>query len=362
MPILSNDDFLEQNELPEDIDPGTDEQWEEFVRDIDRSRAADQADGQPEVHPVPMQHGEKRPPKKERVRSIPKPMLPSRVDREKHELTHLPYQTWCRHCVLARAQNDAHRRTKKHSTEREVPVISGDFCFTGHVDQEKASPIFVLRDHNSRMTFSHMVQGKSTKNELYSDYIHSAVLKDLEYLGYKKIVFKTDQEPAMIALQERIQRSREDQTILENSPVDESQSNGVCEKAVQEVEGMTRTLKLALEERLKWRIPHDHAIMTWLVEYASILICLFREGKDKRTPMERHKGSDRDVRPIAEFGEAIWYRVLGADDKDGNKLNKMEALMEEGVWLGINLIDGTARVGTPTGVVKARTIKRRLEN
>ena len=363
MPILSNDDMnLEQNELPEDIDPGTDEQWEEFVRDIDRSRAADQADGQPEVHPVPMQHGEKRPPKKERVRSIPKPMLPSRVDREKHELTHLPYQTWCRHCVLARAQNDAHRRTKKHSTEREVPVISGDFCFMGHVDQEKASPIFVLRDHNSRMTFSHMVQGKSTKNELYSDYIHSAVLKDLEYLGYKKIVFKTDQEPAMIALQERIQRSREDQTILENSPVDESQSNGVCEKAVQEVEGMTRTLKLALEERLKWRIPHDHAIMTWLVEYASILICLFREGKDKRTPMERHKGSDRDVRPIAEFGEAIWYRVLGADDKDGNKLNKMEALMEEGVWLGINLIDGTARVGTPTGVVKARTIKRRLED
>ena len=105
MPILSNDDMnLEQNELPEDIDPGTDEQWEEFVRDIDRSRAADQADGQPEVHPVPMQHGEKRPPKKERVRSIPKPMLPSRVDREKHELTHLPYQTWCRHCTRQGAE------------------------------------------------------------------------------------------------------------------------------------------------------------------------------------------------------------------------------------------------------------------
>ena len=39
----------------------------------------------------------------------------------------------------------------------------------------------------------------------------------------------------------------------------------------------------------------------------------------------------------------------------------MDVPMEEGVWLGIRLIDGTARIGMPTGVVKARTTKRRLD-
>ena len=78
MPILSNGIMnFKQNELPEEVDPGTDGQWEECVKDINRGRAADQADGQPEVHPVPTQHGEKQPPRKERVRSISKPMLPS---------------------------------------------------------------------------------------------------------------------------------------------------------------------------------------------------------------------------------------------------------------------------------------------
>ena len=46
--------------------------------------------------------------------------------------------------------------------------------------------------------------------------------------------------------------------------------------------------------------------MTWLVEYAAIRIFLYREGRDKLTPIERHKGKDRDVRPIAEFGESVW--------------------------------------------------------
>ena len=160
---------------------------------------------------------------------------------------------------------------------------------------------------------------------MYSEYIHSAVVKDLECLGYRKVVFETDQEPAMVALQERIERSREDQTILESSPIDESQSSGVCEKVFQEVVGMTRTPKLALGESLGWRILRDHLITTWFVEYASISICVFREGQDKRTPMERHKGSDRDVNPMAKLGEAIWYRFLDADDKAGNNLNKTKS-------------------------------------
>ena len=69
-------------------------------------------------------------------------------------------------------------------------------------------------------------------------------------MRHRKMVFKKDQEPAVTELQARVQRLRIDPTIIENSPVEEGQSNGVCEKAVRKVEGMVRIFKLALDKRL----------------------------------------------------------------------------------------------------------------
>ena len=155
--------------------------------------------------------------------ALPRPVIPTKPEREEHELTHVTYAPWCRHCVNARAMNDPHRRTKKHAAGREVLVVSGDCCFMGQPEQEKASPILVVRDHATRKTFAHMVEGKSTLHEEYSQYLRSAVLRDIESLGHGKIVFKTDGEPACNAPQEQIRSSRSAPTVLENSPVDESQ-------------------------------------------------------------------------------------------------------------------------------------------
>ena len=313
--------------------------------------AAEEDEAGRDVQPVPQAHPEAR-----RVRALPRPTTPTRAQREEHELTHIPYASWCRHCVKARAMNDPHRRTKKHVTDRDVPIVSGDFCFMGQSEQEKASPIFVLRDHSTRMTFAHMVEGKSTVQQEYSRYLRSAVLKDINGMGHKKMVFKFDGEPACKALQEQVREGRDAITILENSPVDESQSNGVVEKAIQEVEGMVRTLKNALEERLRWRIEPDHPVLTWLVEWAATLINLYRVGKDGKTPVQRHKGDDRRHRAIAEFDEAIWYMPLSSNDA---KLNKMDVKLHDGVWLGMDGRDGSVGVRTASGVVMARTIRRK---
>ena len=101
--------------------------------------------------------------------------------------------------------NDQHRRKKKHVNDKDIPIISGDFCFMGQAEQPKATPIFVLRDHATRMTFAHMVEGRSTIEQGTSRYIRNAVLQDIGSLGYNKIVFKIDGEPACKALQEEMQ-------------------------------------------------------------------------------------------------------------------------------------------------------------
>ena len=264
----------------------------------------------PAPHPVP----------RARVRPAPRPVTPTQKQREEHELTHLPYAPWCRHCVLARSQNDPHRRCRSRQGRATVPVVSFDFCFARRVGQQKADPIIVARDHATRVTFAHMLPGKSTAHELYSRHVLNLVLRDLEYLAHKKVVLKSDQEPAMLALQHRVRQARGEQTILENSPVEDSASNGTVEKAVQEIEGLVRTLVPAVESRYGARLGVGSPVIAWLAAYCAYLVNHYRVGRDGSTPVERLKG-ERSERTIAEFGECVFYIPLDWKDRQTSRMS-----------------------------------------
>ena len=88
------------------------------------------------------------------------------------------------------------------------------------------------------------------------------IIEDIRRLGYKKIIIKSDQEPALVDLINGIIEAREDITIPECSPVGESQSNGMIERAVRSVKDQVRTLRLAPQGRIRRRVPQDRAVMT----------------------------------------------------------------------------------------------------
>ena len=294
------------------------------------------------------------------VRVLPKPVTPTRLEREQHELTHIKYETWCRHCVMTRGQNDPHRTLRHHNKNGSCPTISMDFGFMKRHGDIKMAPFIVIRDHQTRMTFSHKLLGKSTTDEDYSRYVVHAVMKDLKSLDYKKIVLKSDQEKALVALQERLRQLRNginEQTILENSPVGESQSNGVVEKAVQEVENLAGTLLAALEERLDIVLPIESAVFAWLIDYSSVLINRYRVGKDGQTPTQRHKDI-KHHRAMAEFGESVLYLPL---DRKSHPIPAPEAKFQEGIWLGLDQRTEEVIIGTPSGIVKCRSVRRRPE-
>ena len=50
------------------------------------------------------------------------PCLPSKAEVEAHELTHLPYRNWCRHCVAARGRELSHHA---HDKDHAVPEVHG---------------------------------------------------------------------------------------------------------------------------------------------------------------------------------------------------------------------------------------------
>ena len=55
---------------------------------------------------------------------------PSEEEVREHELTHLPYISWCELCIRGKAQAGMHR-SKKTETENQIPTISIDYTFPG---------------------------------------------------------------------------------------------------------------------------------------------------------------------------------------------------------------------------------------
>ena len=48
----------------------------------------------------------------EKAKPIPQPRRPTRREIEQHELTHIPYRSWCVHCVRGAGRSDPHRGSK----------------------------------------------------------------------------------------------------------------------------------------------------------------------------------------------------------------------------------------------------------
>ena len=101
----------------------------------------------------------------------------------------------------------------------------------------------------------------------------------------------------------------------------------------------------------------SHA-MQWLIRWAASLVSLYQVGTDGRTAHQRVRGRTCKV-PIAKFGERVLYKEM----KDGKVANaKIDSTWNSGIWLGLRGRTGEHIVGTPEGVIKAFTVRRRSED
>jgi hypothetical protein len=170
------------------------------------------------------------------------------------------------------------------------------------------------------------------------------------------IVIKTDQEPAIKYLVKDLVAERGSEpghkTLVEESPVGSSVSNGVVERAVQGVEGQIRVLKLALEERIGAKIPASHCVVTFLAEYSAYLLNRLEVGKDGKTSWERSRGKSASVMGV-EFGEKVMFKKKLKD-----KSAKIEARWEKGIFVGARSCSGEFWLATPVGIRKCRSVRR----
>ena len=116
------------------------------------------------------------------------------------------------------------------------------------------------------------------------------MVEDIETVGLaqERIITKTDQEPAIIQLQQEVARRRKEAvTAIANSRVGASHSNGNIERNIREVRGMVRTIRCALEEKIGRSITLDDVIVPWIVRHAAYTLTRCRMGPDGKTALQR---------------------------------------------------------------------------
>ena len=324
----------------------------------------------------------------------PKGMTPAR--RAIHDITHLPYDPSCEVCVACRRPNTHH--TSLPNAERAVPLMVGDYCFPKHSDDAEPLTVLVIRIYPYKLFMCCVVSSKG-RDPLVVD----RLVRFIKECGLTQFTYRSDREPAIMAMMDEAcslsgrnghkdASSSESQAIshaelvqgdvvIEDPDVSdvphvqssqasssthtaapefthpgESQSNGLAERSVGIFEDQFRTLKMALELRMKQRIPSSHPVTAWLVEHTAWVLNKYHLGTDGRTSYGRLHGREGRER-VCEFGEVVLWYVP----------KKMRAKLDQrwryGVFLGRALGSDQNYIGLNSGnVVCARAIVRVVLN
>lgn len=148
------------------------------------------------------------------------------------------------------------------------------------------------------------------------------VSKWIAGLGYRKVIINSDQEPAMLDLQEESRRriveerrklvkdieSTLSEIVLENPPVGEFESNGAIQSILKQVQGQIRTLRLAFEGKIVRKLKGDDDAGPRFIEYAADTFNRFKVGEDGLTTFKGLKGREPNL-PIVACAEKIMSHV-----------------------------------------------------
>ena len=213
---------------------------------------------------------------KAKVTHTPKSSSPEEI--AEHNATHFAYRSWCswcKECVKGRRHDVPHQRHGDRVCD--VPDVSLDYCCLRD-DGEAATPTgLVIRARQTIFTFANVVLATGRNQDDTVD----QVVESLRRLGHKKLVLKSDEELALIALFNGVINKREEETLKEHSPKGDTCANSVAERAVQEVEGQVGVMRLALQRRQARDIPTFHPILMWLVERTGSFISRYLVGVDR---------------------------------------------------------------------------------
>ena len=217
------------------------------------------------------------------------PVLPSEAEVEQHELTHLPFRSWCRHCVRAEGKESPHHEASPGG----VSKFATDYMFMG----EDGTPITILAGYDgmTRAFFLNVVPCKGMSHAYEEKVLACNVLST----GHQKVILQSDQETSIIDVKHKAGAHVPTEIVYEESPVGDS-----IERAIRTMQGQIRAIKDYTERQIGATIGLDSSVLKWLVRHAAWTLTTFHVGSDGKTAHQRVRGKPFNQQ-FAAFGEQI---------------------------------------------------------
>ncbi len=299
------------------------------------------------------------------------PGQPTEKDVEEHrDAAHLPYRNWCPECVAGRGTGEQHRKSPEES---KVPTIAFDYLIINRAGkvvargaedgEEIALKVLIVKDSKSKAVFAHGVRVKGPGDDGYPI---RCLAGDIKWLGYSIVRLKSDNEAAILKLLkdaltavriEVAEDEEEEKTIQEeHPPAFDHASNGLAENAVKAIEGLMRTLKMDLENRMGYTVPNEHPLMHWLVEHVAWALTTRLRGQDGLSAYQRSRGKTYGKR-LVRFGEKVLYKLPA--DGPRAPADKLQPRWKYGYVLGYSRSSNEYRLITDEGkYAMARSVQR----
>ena len=287
------------------------------------------------------------------AKGIKAPQQPTEQERKEHNLTHLPYRSWCSICVESkgRANNHPQQKTSK------LPVVQCDFAYIKGIHDKQVIPVLTAIDVETGMSMAIMVQDKQKQ----FTYLTQCLQTFLTECGRTQAILaptilQSDQEEYLVSLLKTTARTIGSNITVRQSPAYSSQSQGSIERFHRTLFNRVRTLTAQLRNNYKLNnISINHPIMPWVIRHAAYLLNRYAIHNDGKTSYFRRWNKEHKT-PLCEFGETIQYMI-----PHYKRMPKLESRFYKGTWLGKDTMTSESIIGIQGKIIRTRTIRRQIE-
>ena len=137
--------------------------------------------------------------------------------------------------------------------------------------------------------------------------------------------------------------------IPQGPPEGDHKAIGRVQIAVRELKRQCRSLRISDEQNTSVRNADDSPLFSWLPRFATQGKNNVRVGKDGKTSEMRRTGRRRR-KPMAQFGEKVWFRRMGGDG-----VSSFASRMIQGIFVGHHDRTGAVYALPRNGVVRGRS-------
>ena len=179
---------------------------------------------------------------------------------------------------MGRGKDDPHLRSDLHEKGEQLPVIAFDFGFvkttsaSGETEQKCATTLVAV-DADLFFVKAIPLSGRET-----TDYSATGLIKFIEGFFRKHVRLRCDEEPATVALANKVKHMAGDLVKFEMTPKHSSASN-LAERAIQAFEEPARTIRADCQTRFGSAETFvDKPIWAWLLRHAGWQISRYKRA------------------------------------------------------------------------------------